>query len=396
MPHTVLFVWELGGGLGHVMRLAPIANDLVEKGHRVCAALRELTGAIGAFDPQVRLLPAPFRSGPPAPPRATQSFADILDDVTFGDDKTMAAHVAAWRNLYDFVRPDVIVFDHSPTALLAARGLSARRVVTGTGFTVPADTYPFASLRPWTDVDAQRLRDIEQPILHRTNRILEKNKQPPLEHLGQLYSDGIDRTLLTVFTEFDPYAAWRPNKTRYLGTGIAAGGASPEWPPGAGPKVFAYLKPFAALPKILKFLHDRSIPTIAYIEALAPALRERYASMTLHFAPARLDLREVGQSCDLAIMNGSLASSVAMLLAGVPSLQIPIFLEHALNARAVANLGAGFSAPIKQPEKILDRLSTLLGSKRFKAAAKAFADKHASFDADLQSREMCGTVGALL
>ena len=106
------------------------------------------------------------------------------------------------------IRPDLIVFDHSPTALLAARGVAVRRVVTGAGFTVPAGVYPLPSLRPREDVSPERLRESEDPIPRRANHILKLAKQPPLQRLGQLYSEA-DAMLLTTFPELDPYSAYR-------------------------------------------------------------------------------------------------------------------------------------------------------------------------------------------
>ena len=44
MP-TVLLAWELGGGLGHFMNLRPLAEGLRRRGHRVVAALRDLSVA---------------------------------------------------------------------------------------------------------------------------------------------------------------------------------------------------------------------------------------------------------------------------------------------------------------------------------------------------------------
>ena len=40
---TILFAWELGAGLGHVMELAPLVNSASAKGHRVYASMRELS-----------------------------------------------------------------------------------------------------------------------------------------------------------------------------------------------------------------------------------------------------------------------------------------------------------------------------------------------------------------
>ena len=44
----ILFTWELGGGLGHLANMAPLAEGLAQAGHQVYVALRDLTSANGA------------------------------------------------------------------------------------------------------------------------------------------------------------------------------------------------------------------------------------------------------------------------------------------------------------------------------------------------------------
>ena len=48
---TILLTWELGGGLGHLANLGPIAGLLTDRGHRVCAALRHPSSANGILRP---------------------------------------------------------------------------------------------------------------------------------------------------------------------------------------------------------------------------------------------------------------------------------------------------------------------------------------------------------
>jgi 3-hydroxyisobutyrate dehydrogenase-like beta-hydroxyacid dehydrogenase len=164
---TVLMTWELGGGLGHTTLLAPIAKRLLKRGHRVVAALRDLSraeavmGRIG-----VELLQAPVKTRRRVDGvRLPHTFAHILDHVGFADAQELSGMVQAWGNLYSMIRPDLIVFDHSPTAMVAARGFAARRVAIGTGFTCPTDEYPLPNLRTSRRPDPDKLRADENRIL---------------------------------------------------------------------------------------------------------------------------------------------------------------------------------------------------------------------------------------
>jgi hypothetical protein len=307
----------------------------------------------------------------------------------------LAAHAAAWRNRYELLDPQLIVFDHSPTAMLAARGMAVRRIVTGMGFTVPADTYPMESLRPWQEVGTDRLRQREDEALRVANAVLKGFGQPALERLGQLYSD-VDDALLTTFPELDPYSGRRPRTMNYLGPTIATGGAEPRWPAGSGKRIFIYLRPFAGVVEVLRFLGRRALPTIAFVDGLASSVPEQCAAPTTRFESRRIDLSMAARDCDLAILNGTGGTTAAMLLAGRPSLQIPIHLEHALNAYAVERMGAGLSAPVSDPRAIVDRLDPVLGSEQYSVAARRFAEDHARFDSARQRDQIVERIEAVL
>ena len=68
-------------------------------------------------------------------------------------------------------------------------------------------------------------------------------------------------------------------------------------------------------------------PTIVYGDEIDPRLRERLSGGTMRFEVEPLDMAEVGKTCDLAILNGNAGTTVALLLAGRPSLHVSIYLE---------------------------------------------------------------------
>ncbi len=59
---TILIAWELGGGLGHLLQLAPVVKGLAQRGHRVVLALKDLSRARAVFPEGVQLLQAPVKT----------------------------------------------------------------------------------------------------------------------------------------------------------------------------------------------------------------------------------------------------------------------------------------------------------------------------------------------
>jgi glycosyltransferase involved in cell wall biosynthesis len=206
---TILFAWELGGGLGHLMQILPLAEDLARDGHRVWVALKDLTRAADVLGRAgVSFLQAPAPAGPVRIPRPL-GYAQLLLNVGFAGDKELFARACAWRNLFRMTRPDLIVAEHAPTALLASRGLSVRRALLGPGFYCPPDEPDdgrlWGQLRPLpAGARLDTLRAQEASLLAGINRLLENWKAPPLERLGRFY-EGVDENFLTTLPELDPF-----------------------------------------------------------------------------------------------------------------------------------------------------------------------------------------------
>ena len=381
----VLFTWELGGGFGHLHRIAELARPLVAAGHEVHFASAEVTGLDGLFDDAVRCHQAPlaYRATPGKPP-VLFTFPQVLARTVLRDAGALLGAVRAWQNLFDLIAPDVIVADYSPTALLAARGRKVRQVVVGTGFLVPPDRAPLDNLRRAPAIDPAALGRIEAGALAAMNDVLRRTGAPPLERVGQLYA--VDAQALMTLPELDHY----PDRidADYWGLTRHPPGAAPDWPDAPGKRVFAYLKPFKTLPAILEALHARGGPTLVFAPKLPAKLTERFASAALRFVPNALDMEPACREADVVICHAGHGAVAAALLAGTPLLGLPQNLEQHMNVESAVRVGAALNAPQLQPGGMAKKLARLLEEPGFTVAARAFAERYAALDADGPARRL--------
>ena len=369
MAHVVM-CWELGGDLGHVARLRPLADTLRSRGHRVSFILRETVAAERLLDPErYAWLQAPLQAVPVSPAHVpTRNLAHILYNVGFHSEQALLGRMRAWQNLYTALKPDILVFDHSPTALLASRGLPIKRIVLGTGFGVPPRVSPlpaFDAADPPLATDA-----VEQGIVDRTNAALQAFGQPPLECLADLYQ--ADASLLFTLPELDHY----PRRTGgdYWGPPLQDGAEAPIWPEGSGKRVFVYLKPFKTLPALLDTLKQAGLPTLIYTShgRIPPETPPH-----IRHTAKPVDLMRAARESDLVICHAGHGTVSTALLGGKPLLLLPLNIEQRMLAARVHGASMGLSAPALVPEGMRQKFSRLLEEESFTSAARAFAERYA-------------------
>lgn len=400
---SILFVWELGGGSGHVFQIFPFAEHLARRGHQVTVALRGLSGSLMFGRAGIRFVPAPYIFYEYHPVKHLIGFAHLLANVGWGTDRHLAGLTSAWRGLFDLIRPDLIVFDHSPTALLASRGLPARRMVLGLGFFSPPDISPLPVFveQPGTAL-IERLRADERQILDRANNLLISWGGPPLQQLGKVYSE-VDENILVTFREMDHFAQWRSG-ARHWGPANLNGstcGKPVEWPDSASgrSRIYAYLdSDFPCLSVLLDVLRGRRYPTVVFSRSLGYEMRQRFTCDTLRFESQPLDLAQVGRECDLAILNANHGTLSQLLLAGRPMLQVPRTREQGILARAVERTGASLtvSAYESTSDQVSDALDALVSDDGYRRAACCFAEKYAGFDPQQQRQEILERIEQLV
>ena len=374
----MLITWELGGGLGHLVPIGSLAKGLLERDCEVTAAVRDLV-SVGTIltDPQIRLLQAPHRIEPFRrtfdPPL---SYAHMLHNVGFGSADGLCALVSAWRHLIELVKPDLVVCEHSPTALLACDSLGIDVIQVGTGFTIPPTPLPI--LRSIENRKVERsIREDEQRTLEIVNRIASRFGVVGLESLGQIYLRS-KLSFLRTYSELDHFGE-RPN-ANYVGVEFAEAsiGVEPVWPAGSGPRVFAYLKPLAGFREAERQLMNVGSPTIIYTPGLSSqeAAEVGGAIPSVRVSLLPLKIESIVESCDLVVCHGGHGLVSQMLLAGIPLVTIPMQLEQSLLCRRISQCAQPLAANVTDVAQLGEAIQQVLLNNTYRASAKQFSQKY--------------------
>ena len=346
---TVLCVWEQGGNLGHLSTLRLPVEVALEAGYKVFLAVRQLNHAKDLLgDMPITYLQAPFKQNPvPAGQQSFLSYTHLISHQCFSDSQELGMYLRAWRGLFALVRPDVVLFEHSPTALIAAHDHSFKKVLVGNGFSAPspardaqAPFLPFPTTQLTAEVVAGLLQD-DSALLACINQALRDIDAPQLPALHAIYSQA-QATFRITWPELD-HLGPDPN-VRYLGVEPPVPRAPAQWPNVQGPRVFGYLQAIPSLEALLRDLLAAGVCALLYVRNLPPALRDRYSGPQLRFLDHLVDLAAVAQQADWVINHGNHSTAATFAAAGVPQLIIPLHQEHLFLALRVVAQGSAVMA----------------------------------------------------
>lgn len=391
----ILIAWELGGGLGHMARALPLALALRAAGHEIAFALRDLSRAesmlgqhgFSFFQAPIWL---PQLSG--APPAV--SYPEILFQAGYLDTNGLIGLVKGWHALVDTIRPDLLLLDHAPTALLAARGKAIKKVLIGNGFFVPPRETPMPAFRTWLTIEPQRLAASEALALQRANHVLERLVAPKLGMLAELFD--VDENLLYTWPELDHYP--QRKGARYWGPAYSLdNGAAPHWPAGQGKQVFAYLKTdYRYLETLLQALRTAPCRVLAYVSGANAALINKYQSASCTIVAEPINMEAARQAADVIVCHAGSGTIAAALHAGKPLLLAPTFAEAYMLAESVARLGAGINVPLSENPDFARALQRMLQESTFAEYARAFAHKYRDFSQPVQIAQSVARIEEIL
>ncbi len=398
MAH-IHFAWELGGGLGHAGRLKPLALEALRRGHQVSMGLRDLVHTnqiLAELDGLgVARLQAPVWLHEVKGLPATQiSLAEILLAMGYVNAGALHGLFTGWRNMMQVLKPDLVVADSAPTAVLAARSLGVPSATVGIGYFMPPKATPMPLLRDWEAVQPGRVEAGDAQMLKSINTVLQGVGCAPLQHAAQAMLG--DLPLLQTWPEFDHYGRKSlPGGQAWWGPSMLSGaGVAPQWPTAGGanaPKVFAYLKtnhPDHAL--VLQALVSLGCQVECYLPEVASGRPPPVVSPLIHYSSGPVDLVATLPGCALCVCHGGEATLAQALLLQVPVLLLPTQAEQFLISRAVGRCGLGINAAeLRRPLDYAALIQPLLSPNGpHKLAAVAFAKRYAHFTSAQQTLDL--------
>jgi len=392
----VAFAWELGGALGHAMACNDLAQALRARGHRIAFMFRELHGlsylsAIAAHD--IFQAPVSVSEGQGAT-SIPSSFADIMLGCGYDRPQHLAGLLAAWLALFERWKPDLVVADFSPTALLAARVMGLRRVSYSNGFSIPPKVSPLPAFRFDRPVTRETLVASDSRALASVNGALASFGVAPLASLVEQFET--DEDFLTTFPELDAYAR-RPRSGFWGPRANFESGEAVSWPEGEGKCIAVYMKQDTAhIDAVIDALAASPHRVAAFIPDLSAERTAKLRSPKRIVSNRPIRLGSLLKDCDLLVSHGGTICP-GSLMAGVAQLVFPTQYEQFLTAQRMGQIGAGaWLAPEASAEAVAQAIARLLDDPSFKRAAREFASRYPSYSPDEQRRRIVGRIEQVL
>jgi UDP:flavonoid glycosyltransferase YjiC (YdhE family) len=376
---ALLYAWEFGSAFGHIGAFLPLGQRLRDSGHDVRFAIAQVASAATLLGKQGFA----WLQSPVAPElrldRPPLSYADILLRFGYADPTSLMGLTVAWRELIRLTGTRLVLPDHAPTAILAARTLGVPILTYSYGFCVPPALSPTPNMRPWLNVDPAPLLEAERVVLGSMNSVLANFDCPPLDSVAELF--GVQEPSLMTFPELDHYAHCRGPAT-YWGCLVSSiSGVAPDWPSGSGPRVFAYLRrEIRHAEALLAALGELGYPSLVVFPDIPDDMLARCHHPNVTISRVPLDTSAVLAQADVAVTYGGHGLTTAFLLAGKPLLLLPGQLEQFMLALRIEEIGAGLLAdPEKPATDIAQKLRRVATEPFFAGNAQAFARKYAAF-----------------
>ena len=328
----LLFAWEAGANLGHIMPLVRLARRLADAHTECMIAARDLVSTSIALEKSE----LPFLQAPAWPLHdhlgnedGQSGYLDLLVTMGFGDPSKLTPVLQAWNTLLDLVVPDAVIADHSPAllALLHARRIPA--VAIGNGYTMPPASYPYFP----------PLRADRAPLLPEAR--LEQSLVEGLASLGYAAPVSLKAALTTSerlvfsFPELDPYRGWR-QETLHLPPDPLPAFIEPP----LETRLFVYVGgELPGLSHLVQCIAELPCTVECYLRSASAPLSSflRLRGVKVHDKPP--DLSKLLPQVSHVLSQGGTGLCHAAMAAGRPHIIIPLHGESEMNFHALSAMG---------------------------------------------------------
>jgi hypothetical protein len=397
---TALFCWELGAGLGHLTPIKLLSEELIRRGYKIWLAARELHNIHHIFhDIDINFIPAPVnRNNINKATQNTLSYADLIHHIGYKDKESLSNHIASWQGIFELVNPDIIFFDHSPTAIIASQNHKAKKNLMGSPFSRPLETDNQETTGVFSFFDQTKTEKIpqaqfiEKETLNNINYACEKNELPRLDKISDIFSP-INLEIFNCLEEFDHFGPRKDQENRYyLPTTSSMSENKPEWPNTSSTKtenkIFAYLKARPNIITVINGLIASKTSAILYIAGKFELKQKLPSHIQIIHQP--VCMQSVLKECDLLISNTNLNTMQQAALAGKPQLALPIQLEQEILLHRLQEQGLAERFDTRSPQQSHIQIQRLLElDVTGKTALQKRYEKH---DTDIEIRNIFNEV----
>ncbi len=383
----LLGTWELGFGYGHIAHLAPLAQALKARGHRMAVAARNpATARAAPGEPFAEILQPPGYRPAKAERTPTLTYGQVVADGGMTDLPAATQLVRAWLTLFERVKPEAVIAEHAPLSVLAAHVARLPVAMIGSGFMVPPASRPLPSLLPWTKAGEAERAAADAPADQVVREVCRAFGAPRLDGLAALLKTA--QPCLTTWPELDVHGP-RSGATYYGPLAGFAGRARPDWPEAAGPRLFVYLP----------FEHPRAGELAEALGALGwPAVwhaaRPPDVELPAHvrFSPEPVDLPHMLATAALVVGRAAHGTACQALIAGRPHLMLPDTLETMSTARQIASRRLGAAVTGAGAAAMREAIEALAADAGIAAAAAAVRARYGAYRPELAAAQLAEAI----
>lgn len=372
MRFRVAYICELGSDNEQLARLHDIVKECNAAGYDVSVILKDLLSAASVINKlNTRILQAPVFLPRLRLNRQLVCLADTMQLSGYEHSSSLLPLVQAWQALFTLLKADVLIFDHAPTALLAASNLHCRKVIVGNGYSIPVAGHKLADWQPMQS-RAELIQEQEEIVLKVINQVQRRLELPISATVSDVYR--CDRVVINHFPQLDIYRQLRTNVDYY------AASASFR-PPVFGfkqiekPRIICVLDPaYKKFTPVVEALRASSCEVLLVYAGGDAAAARPYESATFQVTTLTPDLDLLVREADIFIGHGSFAALTACMRLGKPMLLLPMQLEQLHAGLALQAMGiAKVMADHDKASDYQNAMTGLLGNIKLRTAVRNFA-----------------------